>query len=119
MRRVSRRTDHQACERLVGRSACDAQQVRHEFVLGIGVGQHIGGRRVHAAQVARVTTIAAAERPRRAFDDDDARTSFRCRQCRTECGVAAAEDRYVVLFLKAQCRMLNAQCSTISEFAIL
>jgi len=54
---------------------------------------------VHAPQIAGVTAVAAAERSRRPFEDDDARTAFRRRQRRSKRSVPATQNRYVILII--------------------
>ena len=53
--------DRHAREPLVGLPAGDLEEVLPVLLLGIGVGEHVGGRIVHRADVARVAAVAAAE----------------------------------------------------------
>ena len=65
------------------------------------------GAVVHAPQVARVAAVAAAERARGAFDDDDARAALGGGERRAQRGIAAAEDGDVIRLAQAQ--RLNAR----------
>ena len=51
----------EARERFVGLAAGHAQQVGDVLVFGVGLGQQLGRRVVHAPQVAGVAAVAAAE----------------------------------------------------------
>ena len=80
----------------VGVTARDAQQIFEIFVLRIRVGEHVGRRVVHAADVARVPAVAAAKIFRRALEQQHARSRQRAAvDRRAKRRVAAADNEDV------------------------
>ena len=95
-RRVRRRANHHSSKRDIGDAARDAQDVRHEFVFGIRVGEDVGRRGVHAPQVPHVPAVAAAKRARRPLEHDDARAPLGRDERGAQGSVPAAQDGDIV-----------------------
>jgi len=69
---IGRRADHQARQVFVGQAPGDLEQVLPEFLLRVGVDQHVLGCVMHAAQVARVLRVSTAPGARRRFEQQHA-----------------------------------------------
>src|SRR6266849_506215 len=87
--------DGESRERLVGLAGSDAPKVLPELVLEVGPGHDPIRARVHVAKVSRVPAVAAAEVPRGALQDEDARAALPCRDRGAQTGIASAEDQDV------------------------
>ncbi len=87
--------DHAPREALVGLATRDLEQVLPVLLLGIGFGQDVGGRVVHASQVARVAAVAAAEVDRRRLHHEHARPRLTRGDRRAERRVSAAQHEHV------------------------
>src|SRR5688572_21786450 len=91
-----RSADDQARKMFVGVSCRHFQQVLQELFLGIRIDQHILGRIVHAAQVARVRRVAATPLTRRRFDQQHARSCFSSHQRCAKRRVATADYKNIM-----------------------
>ena len=89
--------DRMAGELFVGLPAGDLQEVLPVLFLRIRFGEHVGGTVVHAAEVARVPAVAAAEGFRGRFDDQHRSAQPARGERSAESGVTAANDEDVVV----------------------
>ena len=90
-----RLADDDARQRFVGPSAGHSGDIVPVFRLGVGVGQSIGGRLVHAAQVPGVPAVSTPEILRCRFEHQHAGARRPGGEGRAEPGVAAADDEHV------------------------
>ena len=92
-----RAAHHHARQCLVGLVLGDANEIGHVFVFGVHVGEQFRGGSVHAAEVPRMSAVAATEHSRCAFDDDNGRAGLAGGQRGRESGVASPEHCHVEL----------------------
>ena len=80
---------------LVGDSAGDLEQVLPVLFFGIGFGQHILRRIVHAAQIAGVARIAPAPLAGRGFQQQHAAARFARHDGGAQGGIATTDDEHI------------------------
>ena len=88
--------DRHPGERFVRLAAGDLEQILPVLVFGIRIAQHVGRSVVHAAQVARVAAVAAAEMLRRRFEHEHGSSRLRGLDRSTQRGIASAQHENVV-----------------------
>jgi hypothetical protein len=90
-------TDGEPRQRIVDGAAVDTMQVREELVLAVDASQILAWRRMKAAEIARVTAVAAAEVAGGPFEHDHAGPRAPRGDRRAQSGIAAADHGDVVL----------------------
>ena len=99
-------TDRQARHAFGGQAAGDLEQVLPEFFFGVGFGQHVLRRVMHATQVARVHRVAAAPLARRRLEHQHAGAGFARHQGRAQ-GSVAATDHQNIQHSPTPCKKIN------------
>ena len=94
-RRVLRCADAHARQMFIRLAAGHAQQIVPIFLFQIGFGQHIGGRGMKCAQIARVPAIAAAHCARRVFHQQYAGPGPACRNGGGKRSIAATRNQHI------------------------
>ena len=102
-------TDCQARQGLAGKATGDLKQVLPKFFFGVGLGQHVLRRIVHATQVARVHGVATAPFTRCGFKQQHARPGLARCQRRTQGGVAAANHQNIDFHRTASIRVVSGE----------